>query len=106
MGRVWRARAQLLLGRPDLAWQLLAKFGEDGPDVPSWGNRWVHVTRGQAKDAVGERAAAIAEYERVMALDLDPKFARSAEFAAEGLEQPFRLSPQISSQGSQAPSNF
>ena len=106
MGRVWRARAQLLLGRPELAWELLEKFGEDGPDKPSWGNRWVHVTRGQVKDAVGERAAAIAEYQRVMALDLDPKFARSAEFAAEGLKQPFRLSPQISSQGSETPSNF
>ena len=103
MARLWRARAELYLGRPDTARQLLEGFGENGPAVPSWANRWVHVVRGQIADAEGERAEALAEYEKVTSLGLNPRFARSAELAAEGIQQPFRPRPQISAQEESPP---
>ena len=96
MARVWRARAELYLGHPDTAAQLLETFGEDGPKVPSWANRWVHLTRAQIQDAQGDRARALVEYEKVTSLELNPKFSRSTELAAEGVESPFRPRPQIS----------
>ena len=81
--------------------KLLESFGEDGPVVPSWGNRWVHVTRGQAKDTMGQREEALAMYQKVVALDLDPIFARSAQIAAKGIEKPFHPDRQASAQDGQ-----
>ena len=105
MGRIWRARAEVLLARPELGWRLLERFGEDGPMEPSWGNRWVHSTRGQIKDAMGERAQAIAEYERVMALKLNPKFDRATKIANKGVDEAFRLPLRISVENPQTPKN-
>ena len=101
MGRIWRARAEVFLGRPKRSLKLLESFGEDGPVVPSWGNRWVHVTRGQAKDTMGQREEALAMYQKVVALDLDPLFARSAQIAAKGIEKPFHPDRQTSAQDGQ-----
>ncbi len=98
MGRVWRARAEMQLGRPERAWQLLEHFCEDGPETPTWGHLWVEVSRGQIQDTMGEREKALAHYQRIVALKLNPTFNRSAEIAAKGVKEPFQRSPGISAQ--------
>jgi tetratricopeptide (TPR) repeat protein len=90
VGRIWRARAELHLGRAQRAWETLETFGTDGPDVPGWGRRWVAVTRGQILDVQGERDGAIAQYRRVASPEsANPD--RSGQAARAGLEAPFAL---------------
>ncbi len=97
MARVWRARAEMYLGRSNEAWRLLEIFADDGPAEPDWGNLWVQLLRGQIRDLAGQRQEAISHYQRIAALDLNPNFNRTAVLAAEGLEEPFRLPPIVSS---------
>jgi len=96
MARIWRARARLLSGQPERAWEILQPFGAEGPEEPDWGSRWVRLTRGQILDVQGERERAIAQYESVAWLDL-PGEPRSRERARAGLEKPFVLdaAPEI-----------
>jgi len=89
--RAMRARAELNLGRPDVALELLESFGPDGPERPPWGRAWVLLTRGQALDAVGERARAVAHYQRVANLEQSDGSARAEELAKAGLAAPFEL---------------
>ena len=96
--RAMRARAELNLGRPDVALELLESFGPDGPERPPWGRAWVLLTRGQAFDAVGERERAVAHYRRVAKLEKSDGSARAEEQAKAGLEAPFALvvTPSVS----------
>jgi tetratricopeptide (TPR) repeat protein len=93
MARVWRARAEMLLGRPEAAWEILEVFGPDGPANPNWGARWVQATRGQILDLSGERDAALAEYQRVAALGLSSEDSRATGIAEQGLLAPFARPP-------------
>jgi tetratricopeptide (TPR) repeat protein len=90
VARIWRARAELHLGRPRPAWEILETFGAEGPEVPGWGHRWVAVTRGQILDVQGERDAAIAQY-RLVASPESSHTGRSAQAARAGLKAPFAL---------------
>jgi tetratricopeptide (TPR) repeat protein len=87
--RAVRARAELNLGRPEVALELLESFGPDGPEHPPWGRAWVLLIRGQALDAVGERARAVAHYKRVANLEPSDGSARAEELAKAGLAAPF-----------------
>ena len=91
-------RAFAGLGRPEVALELLEPFGPDGPGRPSWGRAWVLLTRGQALDAVGERARAVAHYERVANLGEFDGSDRAEELAKAGLATPFELAvtPSVS----------
>jgi hypothetical protein len=93
-----RARAELSLGRPEVALELLESFGLDGPERPPWGRAWVLLTRGQAFDAVGERARAVAHYQRVAKLGEFNGSARAEDLAKAGLASPFALpvTPSVS----------
>jgi tetratricopeptide (TPR) repeat protein len=91
VARVWRARAEMLLGRADEAWRVLEPLGPDGPETPNWSASWVLVTRGQILDLKGDREGARSWYQRVAAMDLPEDEYRSARMANEGLAAPFFL---------------
>ncbi|MCZ6785131.1 MAG: hypothetical protein O7G30_17665 [Proteobacteria bacterium] len=90
MARVWRARAELQLGRPGEAWRTLESFGLGGPDWPWWGSAWVTLTRGRILDACGDRSGALVEYDRVRSLKTPRRSKRAARNAAKAQFKPFR----------------
>ena len=47
---------------------------------------------------MGEREKALAHYQRIVALKLNPTFNRSAEIAAKGVKEPFQRSPGTAAQ--------
>ena len=96
---VWRARAELHLGNPSTSLEILEQFGEGQPATPSWGARWVVLTRGHIFDVMGRREDALAQYQAVKDLGLSPLYSRAAEAAVEGLDEPFRLTPSMASAG-------
>ncbi len=91
VARIWRARALLALGKVDLAWETLASFGRSGPDLPSWGHRWVALSRGQILDVQEQREQAKSRYQRVIDLGFEPVWSRSTRLALQGMESPFRV---------------
>jgi tetratricopeptide (TPR) repeat protein len=91
MATVWRARAELLSGEPQAAWQTLAGFGDDGPQSPNWAGAWINLTRGQILDVQGERGSAVAEYRRVLAYESPKGSERASELAEQALQRPFRI---------------
>ena len=68
MAVVWRAGAELELGRADDALDTLAVFGDTPPETPSWASAWIHLHRGRALDVLGRRDEALAEYRVVVDL--------------------------------------
>ena len=68
---IWAARAQLGLGQVEQAVRLQKqiKFDPSNTTVPSWGLAWYELTNGQLADLTGNRKAAIASYEKILALD-------------------------------------
>ena len=92
MARVWRARAELMLGRPDRAWEILEPLGS-AVETPNWGDPWIHVTRAQILDTRGQREQALGLYRRVALLELPTDEYRAARIAEEGLAAPFSLEP-------------
>lgn len=92
VARVWRARGEMMLHRIDEAWETLAVFGEDGPENPDWGARWVQLTRAQLLDLRGEREAALDLYRVVLASDSDASLSPAQSIALIGIERPFELS--------------
>ncbi len=88
---VWRARAQLQLGRTASAVETLDGLGPDGPDEPSWARSWVWLLRGGIKDVDGERGAAREYYQRVVDLEAPLRNEGAVRLAQVGLEEPFAL---------------
>lgn len=91
VARIWRARAEMALGRSDAAWQTLAVFGPGEPRVPTWSGLWVELTRAQILDLRGERAKAVTLYQRVLQPEPGFESSRAAEWATAALEEPFAL---------------
>ena len=91
MARVWRARAELLSGEPDTAWQTLSAFDAGLLDRPLWGGAWIDLTRGQTLDALGERERALAAYDRVLGYEAPRGSRRASELARAAVDEPFRL---------------
>ncbi|MDJ0864792.1 MAG: hypothetical protein QNK03_01705 [Myxococcota bacterium] len=91
IGRLWRARAELMRGRAAHALTLLEVFGPDEPRSPSWGRPWLLLTRAQALDAEGERAAALALYQEVAELGALRHSRLAASLAEDGLRRPFAI---------------
>ncbi len=89
LARILRAQAVLLSGRTEEAWEILEPMDPERSALPIWGGAWLHLVRGQVHDARGERAAAEAEYRRVLALDGARFNPRAALIAEGGLEVPF-----------------
>jgi tetratricopeptide (TPR) repeat protein len=95
---VWRARAELMLGRPERSLELLAPLEATPPVNPHWAAAWVDLTRGQALDALGQREKALFEYRAV--LDNDRQFGsdRAEALARAAIEAPFTVTqrPELS----------
>jgi len=97
MARIWSARAELHLGRPDRTETLLAAVQSDWDDLTPWSRRWLLLTRANVLDLSGDRASAVSLYEQVASERA--RSSRSIELAREGLDAPFRLEsvmPEIS----------
>ena len=103
MARVWRARAELLSGGPETAWQTLSVFDGEVPDRPLWGGAWINLTRGQVLDALGERERALAAYERVLAYEAPRGSQRASELARAAVDEPFRLDEPSTKRAADAP---
>lgn len=97
MAKIWRARAELALGRPDGVGEILAEVEGRAGDLTRWCRRWLLLTRGNLEDVLGRRAEAVAYYERVIELKSRWESARSIELARQGLKEPFR--PQAGEAG-------
>ena len=100
VARIWRARAELALGKTDASKKTLEVFGEGEPAIPSWGAPWVMVIRGQIFDVMGRRDEARARYQAVVDLGESPIFSRSTELALEWQQVPFTLiqTPSVAAQ--------
>jgi tetratricopeptide (TPR) repeat protein len=92
MAAVWRAGAELELGRPDRAWAELERFGDELPEQPTWAAAWITLQRGRTLDVMGKRDEAETHYERVTAFKPPRHNHRAAELAREGLEAPYAIS--------------
>ena len=104
MARIPHARAELYMGRPERARQLLEEFGPEGPERPYWGSAWVGLVRAQSFDVQGDRARALEGYERVAALEPPRGSERAGLMAKQGLASPFEAvaptcAPAISATG-------
>jgi len=89
MARIWRARAELHLGRAERTKALLAQADADWNDLTPWSRRWLLLTRANVLDLAGERASALSLYEQVV--HESPRSSRSVALAREGIAAPFRL---------------
>ncbi len=89
--RIWRARAELLLGRSDAASVTLGPLEANLENVSPWSQRWILLTRAQLQDLHGDRDQAIANYEQV--IERQPKWGstRPTEAARSGLETPYLI---------------
>jgi tetratricopeptide (TPR) repeat protein len=93
MARIWRARAELHLGRADRTKTLLAEAEGDWNDLTPWSRRWLLVTQANTLDLAGERASAVSLYERVVSEKA--RESRSDALAREGLLEPFRIESML-----------
>jgi tetratricopeptide (TPR) repeat protein len=91
MAIVWRAGAELELGRADQALATLSVFGDDLPETPSWASAWIHLNRGRALDVLGRREEALAEYGAVVDLEPPRQSVRAAELAEVSLDEPYAV---------------
>jgi tetratricopeptide (TPR) repeat protein len=96
VSHIWRARAEIGLGRAEAAWSTLRPFGDPPPRRPSWAAPWIDLARGQALDLLGDRATALRHYERVLAYREPQGSRRASGLARQGLEEPFRAETSAS----------
>ncbi len=89
MARIWRARAELHLGRAERTKTLLAQAKADWKDLTPWSRRWLLLTQANVLDLAGERASALSLYEQ--GVHENARSSRSVALAREGLDAPFRL---------------
>jgi tetratricopeptide (TPR) repeat protein len=78
---IWRSYAELQLGQAKTAWETLSVFRDE---EPSWAYPWLCLYRGYVLDVMGKREEAIAQYERILALEsprIDPEAIAEAEAA-------------------------
>ncbi len=92
MARIWRARAQMLLGKPDEAAAILNSPLLALEDLRPYERRWVLVTQGNLQDLAGGRKQAVRSYTEVVELATRWGSHRSVDAAKAGLEEPFELS--------------
>ncbi len=91
LARIWRARAALDLGNEEQAREIVFDMRDDDPRLPAWGRTWLWVVRGNVLDVVGDRAAAVAAYERVLAFPRNDFYSeRPVKIASAGLEAPYQ----------------
>lgn len=90
---IWRARAELMLGRPESSLELLAPLEANPPTTPHWASAWVDLTRGHALDVLGQREQALVEYRAVLAYELPYGSGRAEGRATEAIATPFTLEP-------------
>jgi hypothetical protein len=96
MARLFRARAELYLGRTAEADTLLHPLEQDANALNAWSQRWLLLLRGYLLDLDGEREAAITRYEQVLAASKSRfGISRTGKLAQLGLEAPFRLGPSV-----------
>ncbi len=104
MARLFRARAELYLGRTAEADTLLQPLEQDASELNAWSQRWLLLLRGYLLDLDGEREAAITRYEQVLAASKSRwGLSRTARLAQLGLDEPFRLAASEASVSGNAP---
>jgi tetratricopeptide (TPR) repeat protein len=91
LARILRAQAVLLSGRAEEAWGILEPMDAESSALPIWGGAWLHLVRGQVRDARGDRAAAREEYRKVLALKGARFNPRAGMIAEAGLKAPFMV---------------
>jgi tetratricopeptide (TPR) repeat protein len=90
---IWRARAELMLGRPERTLELLAPLEANPPTTPHWASAWADLTRGHALDVAERRDEALIEYREVLAYERPFGSSRAEEHASAAIEAPFALAP-------------
>ena len=91
LARIWRARAALDLGRREEAHEIAFGLRDDDPRLPEWGRTWLWVVRGNVLDVEGNRPAAVAAYEKVLAFPRTDFYSeRPVRIASAGLEAPYQ----------------
>ena len=92
---IWAARAHLGLGQVERAIHLQKQieFDPKNTTVPSWGLAWYELTNGQLADVTGNRKDAIANYQKIIALD-EKTFVNPTivSVANDALTTPYKLS--------------
>jgi tetratricopeptide (TPR) repeat protein len=98
VANIWRARAELMLGRPERTLELLAPMQADPPTNPHWASAWVDLTHGHTQDVLGNREQALDQYRAVLAYEEPFGSRRAKRFATAAMSFPFVLpdQPEIS----------
>ncbi len=98
MARLFRARAELYLGRTAEAETLLHPLEQDASELNAWSRRWLLLLRGYLLDLDGQREAAITRYEQVLAASKSRfGISRTGRLAQRAIDEAFRLSPSVAS---------
>ena len=91
LARIWRARAAIELGRTDEARKVVFEIEDADPRLPEWGRVWLWVVRGHLLDVEGDRAGAVAAYEKVLSFELDDFYGeRPMGLARSGIAAPYQ----------------
>jgi tetratricopeptide (TPR) repeat protein len=93
MVMIWRAGAELELGRPEKAWDVLESFGEIMPEDPGWALPWASLIRGRVVDVLGLREEALSYYRVVTRLKSPQGDPAAAALAQKHIRKPYQIDP-------------
>jgi tetratricopeptide (TPR) repeat protein len=93
MVMIWRAGAELELGRPEKAWQVLESFGQVLQSDPGWALPWVSLIRGRVVDVLGLREEALKYYRVVTRLKSPQGDPVAAALAKKHIKKPYQIDP-------------
>jgi hypothetical protein len=91
MVMIWRAGAELELGRPEKAWDVLESFGEIMPEDPGWALPWVSLIRGRVVDVMGLREEALSYYRVVTRLKSPQGDPAATALARTHISKPYQV---------------